>query len=152
MLQLFFQYRFLYFWTLLYSSLYMVPCTTVLFFNTNTTAGTLCSFIGIPALQRSSISRFIVLRDTSNLSASSGAVIFSSCSKIDNIPISLSIFIVSYTPYISYLIQHDSYMSCLLYLRKIFLYTIECALRKHSIVMNKKPTNIRFYSQCPKAQ
>ena len=51
-----------------------------------------------------------------------------------------------------YLIQHDSYMSCLLYLRKIFLYTIECTLRKHSIVMNKKPTNIRFYSQCPKAQ
>ena len=29
--------------------------------------------------------------------------------------------------------------------------TIECTLRKHSIVMNKKPTNIRFYSQCPKA-
>lgn len=54
--------------------------------------------------------------------------------------------------YILYLIQHDSYMSYLLYLRKIFLYTIECTLRKHSIVMNKKPTNIRFYSQCPKAQ
>ena len=72
--------------------------------------------------------------------------------KIDNIPISLSIFIVSYTPYILYLIQHNSYMSCLLYLRKIFLYTIECTLRKHSIVINKKPTNIRFYFQCPKAQ
>ena len=57
-----------------------------------------------------------------------------------------------HTPYISYLTQHDNYMSCLLYPRKIFLYTIECTLRKHSIVMNKKPTNIRFYSQCPKAQ
>ncbi len=51
--------------------------------------------IGIPALQRSSISRLIVLLDTSNFSASSGAVVFSSCSKMDKIPMSLSDFISS---------------------------------------------------------
>ena len=57
--------------------------------------------IGIPALQRSSISRLIVRLETSNRSASSGAVVFSFCSKIDNIPISLSIFIVFHAPLIS---------------------------------------------------
>lgn len=49
--------------------------------------------IGIPALQSTSISLLMVLLETSNFSANSGAVIISCCSRTEMIPISLSIFI-----------------------------------------------------------
>ena len=49
--------------------------------------------IGIPALFKASMSRLIVLLETSKLSASSGAVVLSFCNRTDSIPISLSIFI-----------------------------------------------------------
>ena len=49
--------------------------------------------IGIPALQISSISRLMVLRDTSNFSARNGAVTLSFWSKIVSIPIKRLIFI-----------------------------------------------------------
>ncbi len=53
--------------------------------------------MGMPALQRSSISRLMVLLETSNRAASFGAVTFSSYRSTDNIPISLSIFISSHS-------------------------------------------------------
>ena len=48
--------------------------------------------IGMPAIFSDSTSRRMVRRDTSNRSASSVDVTLSFCSKIERIPISLSIF------------------------------------------------------------
>ena len=48
--------------------------------------------MGMPARHRDSMSRWMVRRDTSNCSASSGAVILSRWSKMDRMPMSRSIF------------------------------------------------------------
>ena len=70
----------------------------------------------MPARPRDSMSRWMVRRDTSNCSASSGAVTFSRWSKMDRMPISRSIF-MEYTAFPDFVCiiaqEHDNCLSCL---------------------------------------
>ena len=84
----------------MYKTLYYISHTSYCFIhyiksNTTTVCHPCVVISGIPALQISSMSLFIVLLDTSNLFANSGAVTLSCPNRIVIIPIKRSIFIHS---------------------------------------------------------
>lgn len=124
--------------------------------------------MGIPAYKRSSMSRLIVLLDTSNISASSGAVTFSFCSRTDSIPISLSVFI--FFPLCSDLNKTNTTTVCHVYSITIIYFVRPCQdkrlfhyihlisiissqglktqLRQHFITLfDRVSTKTRYYEQ-----
>ena len=63
--------------------------------------------MGMPARHRDSMSLWMVRRDTSNCSASSGAVTFSRWSRMDNMPMSRSIF-MSRTAFLDFCLYYST--------------------------------------------